>query len=169
MQEIKTSIILHGSPEPHFANTMRSILAQADKKTEIIIINPENADIVSYLKELQEKGASCSASEVRRETKGGLLNAAFKAAQGTHILYLDNENIEIQLKQGILEIFFLQMEYYPKAGMLYGDYELVESDQIKEVKLLKTTTAACVIIRIWAGFLCTVKRRWKKSVMQTKI
>lgn len=137
MQEIKTSIILHGSPEPHFANTMRSILAQADKKTEIIIINPENADIVSYLKELQEKGASCSASEVRRETKGGLLNAAFKAAQGTHILYLDNENIEIQLKQGILEIFFLQMEYYPKAGMLYGDYELVESDQIKEVKLLK--------------------------------
>jgi len=137
MSEIKISIIVHGSTETHFANTMRSIFAQADQKIELIIMNPEDADISAYLTELNDKGIASTATAVQSETKGGMLNAAFKSAKAPYILYLDNENQEIQLKQGALELLFLQMGYYPKVGMIYSDYELVENGQVKEVKLLK--------------------------------
>ena len=137
MSEIKISIILHGSGESHFASTMQSVVAQVDQSTEVIIVNPENADISSYLKGLKDQGVSASANSVQTETKGGLLNAAFKAAQAPYILYLDNEDVEIQLKQGILELLFLQMQYYPHAGMIYSDYDIVENETTNEIHLLK--------------------------------
>lgn len=137
MSEIKISIVVHGSTEAHFANTMRSIFAQADQKIELIIMNPEDADISAYLAELKHKGITSSATAVQSKTKGGMLNAAFKSASAPYILYLDNENQEIQLKQGALELLFLQMGYYPKVGMIYADYELIDNGQVNEVKLLK--------------------------------
>ena len=137
MSDLKMSFIVHGSGDAHFANTMRSVIAQSDAGTEIIIINPEDANITPYLSELKEKGVQASASAIQSSSYADLLNSAFTAAQAPYILYLDNREIEIQLKQGIVDLMFLELHYQPNAGMVYSDYELNENDEVKEVHLLK--------------------------------
>ncbi len=137
MSDLKISFIVHGSGEAHFANTMHSIMAQSDASTEIVIINPEDANITPYLNELKGKGVQASVSAIQSSSYAELLNAAFKAAKAPYLLYLDNRDTEIQLKQGIVELLFLEMQYQPNAGMVYADYELHENGTIKEVHLLK--------------------------------
>ena len=137
MSSIKISIVLHGSTEAHFANSMQAILAQADPQTEVIVINPEDADISPYLSNLKEKGIDASASAIESQNKAELLNAAFQKAQAPYILYLDNADCEIQIKQGALELLFLEMQFYDNVGMIYGDYEQSGGGSVKEIKLLK--------------------------------
>lgn len=137
MQQTNISIVLHGSKEEHFKLTMRSLLVQTDRKIEIIVINPEDADISSYLSDLKDKGIPANVVPVEQSTRGGLLNVAFKSAKSPYILYLDNSEHEIQLKLGALELFFLEMEHYPQAGMVYADYQLIQSGKEQDIHLLK--------------------------------
>ncbi len=137
MSSIKISIVLHGSTEDHFANSMQAILAQANQQTEVIVIKPEDVDIISYLTDLKEKGIKAFASAIESKNKAEILNAAFRKAQAPYILYLDNADCGIKIKQGALELLFLEMQFYNKVGMIYGDYEQIDNGTTKEIKLLK--------------------------------
>ncbi len=64
-----------------------------------------------------------------------LFNQVFGLASDL-ILYIDNRNTQIILKNACISAFRLASERNPEAGFFYGDYELQDGELIREIKLL---------------------------------
>jgi len=131
------SVILHYDSRNtdmanQFARTLTSIMNQTVLPAEVLVL--DGSPDVNF-------GIETGTIPVRiipmTDGFSRAMNAALQTACGQFVIYLDNAGSEVVLKQSFTETTLLMTEKYPMLGMLYGDYELVMADQIKEIRLLK--------------------------------
>ena len=140
MKQAKVSIILHFPKEaPYgkdgFLRTVKSIFKQTSKNIEVVIIGEDS--------DLSAKIAEQNTSELavhfinNQATLGESLNQAFKVTDSQYLMYIDNREAEIVLKQATIDLCLLTAHQEKDFGLIYGDYEINENNQIKEIHLLK--------------------------------
>ena len=132
----QTTIVLHYTPDDPeiFADTAESILYLQDPDFNVRIISPVS-DI-----EIKSTNIRTDIDIIKVDKKANLsqqLKAAFAGLDTSYILYLDNRENRILLKQSAHNLFLLTAKRnIEKMGMIYADYER-EDDNIKEIHLLK--------------------------------
>ena len=131
-----TTIIFHHNSnsqqtEQHLKQTMNSIekLSNTEHETIILATNKNNTQNIftntnAKIIEYDEKNLSIG------------LNKAIKEASGKYILYIDNIQNPVYLKNSSLDAFLLAAERNPKVGLFYTSYELKDNGKIKEIHLL---------------------------------
>ncbi len=138
MSENLTSIVLHGYDDSNFSSTLESVCQQTSKRFEIIVIAEEAPEAVKGITEdVVPSAIPVKIVDGNELTLGAKLNRAVKASEGNFILYINNFETLIFLKQAALDLFLLTMEHHPEAGMIYSDYELMQDEQVREIHLLK--------------------------------
>ena len=138
MDEKKVSVILHQDETTRLLPALKSILNQTAAKLEIIILAWQAEEIEEIIAQHNTKNWLIKLIKTNNEQSlGQQLNAAFKAAAGEYLVYLNNQQSQVQLKQAAVELALESFSHHEKAGMLYSDYELEEDDQVREIHLLK--------------------------------
>ncbi len=140
---MKTNIILHYSSSAEYDNdaflkTIKSVFEQTDQDFEITIINSKNSDnILKQIDAINLNSAKVTLLTVKDETQSEQLNEALQGNKSHFQLYLDNRTQQIVLKKSALELYILAAENNKNTGMIYSDYEILEDNTIKEIRLLK--------------------------------
>ncbi len=140
---MSTNIIIHYSKSAEYNNevflkTMKSIFDQTNQDFEITIINSKNSDdIAKQIDAININSAKVTLLTVKDETQSEQLNKVFKGNKSHFQLYLDNRTQQIVLKKSALELYILAADNNKNTGMIYSDYELLEDNTIKEIRLLK--------------------------------
>jgi len=134
----KTTIILHSDQQNNqlteqFKLTVSSIISQINRDFDVIFLGETDAETRDRLKK-----NSIETTEINTESKGFamLMNEAIKKSEADYILYIDNRNNPVILKNAALEAFLICAERNPESGLFYADYELEDDGNIKEIKLL---------------------------------
>ena len=134
----KTTIILHSNQQNNqlakqFKLTVRSIVSQINRDFDVIFLGKTDAETRDSL----EKN-TIKTTEINTESKGFavLMNEAVKKSEADYILYIDNRNNPVILKNAALEAFLVSAVRNPESGFFYTDYELEDDGNIKEIKLL---------------------------------
>ncbi|MCD6565063.1 MAG: hypothetical protein J7K53_03885, partial [Bacteroidales bacterium] len=134
----KTAIILHSDQQNNqlteqFKLTVSSIISQINRDFDVIFLGETDAKTRDRL----EKN-SIETTEINTESKGFamLMNEAIKKSEADYILYIDNRNNPVILKNAALEAFLVSAVRNPESGLFYADYELEDDGNIKEIKLL---------------------------------
>lgn len=65
------------------------------------------------------------------------INEAFRISGCDYVVIVDNRYGPVYLKKGFVDILEIALKKHGNLGFLYGDYELVGEEGIKEVRLLK--------------------------------
>ncbi len=132
--ETNTSIILHADIEgSHFKETVHSIVNQTNKKFNIVFIGEINPDISNILLENNINFNWISAGD---KSYAEMMNEAIETQLSEFVLYIDNRENPVILKEAALDAFLLAAKKNPSAGLFYTDYELKTGENIKEVHLL---------------------------------
>ncbi len=140
---MSANIILHYSKSAEYNNevflkTMKSIFDQTNQYFEITIINSKNLDdIAKQIDAININSAKVTLLTVKDETQSEQLNKVFKGNKSHFQLYLDNRIQQIVLKKSALELYILAAENNENSGIIYSDYEILEDNTIKEIRLLK--------------------------------
>lgn len=114
-----------------FKNLLISLTKQTEKDFELILLGTADLKLHEFL---EHSGLKYSILE-ERDDYSGMLNEVF-GISADQILYVDNRNTHIILKNATLDAFRMAVERNPFAGFFYGDYELQDGDVIREIKLL---------------------------------
>lgn len=137
------SIVLHyaktaGFDENIFLKTLQSIFNQTFKHYEILLIYEEiEPEIKNRIEEINTEAAPVRYIKTKPGTLGRKLNMAFNTAEGTHVLYIDNQVNAVFLKRAALDLLMLTAEKNRNAGMIYADYEIEQQGVVREIHLLK--------------------------------
>ena len=140
---MRTNIILHYSKSAEyndnaFLKTIKSIFDQTNRDFEITIINSKDSNNISkQIDALNLYSAKVTLLHVKDETQSVELNKALQENKSRFQLYLDNRIQQIVLTKSALELYILAAENNSNTGMIYSDYEILEDDTIKEIRLLK--------------------------------
>lgn len=131
------SVILHltetaGENPGGLSRLMDSVINQGIDVREIVILNHQSKAPEFEIKSSRISVVDCGADELATA-----LNNSLKEITGSHIVYIDNREADIELKRSFLEAVDIIITKYPHLGMLYGDYELIENGERKEIRLLK--------------------------------
>ena len=133
-----TSVILHGYDDSNFSATLESVCNLTEKNFEIIVIAEEDQEAVQGIVTDTVPGSlSAKVLNGYDQTLGKKLNTALTEARSDYILYINNLETLIFIKQAALSLYLLAMEHHPEAGMIYSDYELMQDEQVREIHLLK--------------------------------
>lgn len=132
----KTTIIFHHNSnsqqtEKHFKKTMNSIEKLFNNDYETIILATDRKKAQSIF---QNTNLQIIKYDIKNPSVG--LNKSLKAASGKYILYIDNTQNPVYLKNSSLDAFLLAAERNPKTGLFYTSYELRDGKEIKEIHLL---------------------------------
>jgi len=65
------------------------------------------------------------------------INEAFQISSCDYVVIIDNRYCPVYLKKGFGDILRIALKKHKDLGFLYGDYELIGEEGIKEVRLLK--------------------------------
>lgn len=133
---IKTTIIFHYNSnsqqtEKHFKKTMDSIEKLSNTDHEIIILAADKNKVSNLF---PNTGGKIIKYDEKNPSIG--LNESLKVASGEYILYIDNTQNPVYLKNSSLDAFLLAAERNPNAGLFYTSYELKDGKEIKEIHLL---------------------------------
>lgn len=139
MQHTAISVIMHYSKEaPYgkegFLRSFNSIVRQTRKVDEIIILGEK--DIAKEV----ENDLGLSPKVIFIEEDKNLatsLNNAFSRSSTAQLLYLDNRQEEIILKNAACDLLVLAAHQEKKGGLIYADYEIQAGEEVKELHLLK--------------------------------
>ncbi|NOX90524.1 MAG: glycosyltransferase [Calditrichaeota bacterium] len=138
MKDIQCSVILHQDSEKRLTPTIQSLLLQTNQNFEIILlIAKKSEDMADQTEKYNTKSVPLQIVETGEATLGEQLNLAFKKAKAPFMLYVNNQETEIQLKRSALDLYLQTMQRHPDAGMVYSDYELEEDGVVRELHLLK--------------------------------
>ncbi len=138
MLNTQVTILLHDDEPQRFIPTLNSVLQQTNPNFDLFIISDKDSEQLKKLfqdNNLSVKAFTCIKNN--GQTAGALLNEAFKKVQTPYVLYVNNQNTEIHLKNAATDLFLQSIAHYPDAGMIYSDYEIKEGDSLKEIHLLK--------------------------------
>ncbi len=136
MSEIKVTILLHQDEAQRLQPVFRSLATQTNSNFEIILLAEDEFDPTPMQRQAGLNNA-VQVIYVRNQTLGAQLNRAIKQAKSPFILYINNRQTEIQLKQAAIDLFLETIQHHPRAGMVYADYELATEDTMQEIHLLK--------------------------------
>ncbi|HMA62639.1 MAG TPA: glycosyltransferase [bacterium] len=134
-EDKKVSVILYYSEKlPYgddgFKKVVESIEKQKPQPVDIIVLKQEkDSDIKTEIDNLK------LIEDFETVSKG--LKKAVQSAAGDFVVYIDNQQYEVLLKQSYLETAFMVMERSSNLGMLYADYELESDGEVQEQHLLK--------------------------------
>jgi len=140
---MRTNIILHYSKSAEyntdvFLKTMKSVFDQTNQDFEITVINSKDSDDISkQIDAINLNSAKVTLLTLKDETQSVELNKALQGNKSHFQLYLDNRIQQIVLKKSALEMYILAAENNKNTGMIYSDYEILEDNTIKEIRLLK--------------------------------
>ncbi len=137
MNQSNVSVIVHQDDSKRLLPTLESIFKQTFKNIEVIIITEEALNR-SEIDSINPSQMALKFIQVpTNQTLGQSLNQAIESASGDYLVYLNNQQSEIRLKQAAVDLFLESIAHHEKAGMIYGDYELEEDGQVTEIHLLK--------------------------------
>ncbi|HRQ31318.1 MAG TPA: glycosyltransferase family A protein, partial [Saprospiraceae bacterium] len=129
------SIIAHIPPEngsgKEFITLLDSIAHQIEQSFSLILLGEADAKTREFLDNTGLVYHLLPANDPYSE----VLNQAFGMAND-FILYIDNRSGHVILKQASLITFRIAAQRNSDAAFFYGDYELVDGENIREVKLL---------------------------------
>ncbi|MHB2148562.1 glycosyltransferase [Calditrichota bacterium LG25] len=139
MKKIDVSVVLHQEEPQRLLPTLESIFSQTNHDIEILLITsqPQALDQSEMTKGNQRKLPFNLVEVSESQTQGEQLNAAIDMAQGRYILYINNQQSEIRLKQAAIDLLLESVVHHKNAGMIYSDYELEEDGHVTELHLLK--------------------------------
>jgi glycosyltransferase involved in cell wall biosynthesis len=117
---------------------MKSVFDQTDQDFEITVINSKDSDDISKkIDAINLNSAKVTLLTLKDKTQSVELNKALKGNKSHFQLYLDNRIQQIVLKKSALELYILAAENNENTRMIYSDYEILEDNTIKEIRLLK--------------------------------
>ena len=138
MSEINVTVIIHQDDEQRLRPALASLANQTNKNFEIIALADQDREekirVLSTEVGLNVPMRFVPGSDA---TLGQALNTCIEQAKAPYILYLNNQNTEIRLKQAAIDLYLEAMVHHPSAGMIYADYELESEGNIQEIHLLK--------------------------------
>jgi glycosyltransferase involved in cell wall biosynthesis len=134
----KISAVLHFSDDlPYglkgFSKMLDSVLNLSRPIDELIVLNHKG----KYLPEFDFPSLSVKVINGNFENLAGWLDAALQTASGDYLLYLNNLTAEIGLKHSYIDAALICGVKYPRMGMLYADYDLIENGKCREIHLIK--------------------------------
>ncbi len=131
MPLINFPIIFHlpedQAPEIH-QRTYQSIIDEFGEEWEVFALQSGNGEFVG--------GPRVTTFQVKDLTYPQQMNLALEKCSGDWIIYLNNRSQPIFLKSGFRDIMEQVLLRHPNVGMVYGDYELVDREVKKEIRLL---------------------------------
>lgn len=134
MSKQLTSIVFFNSNEQNsVASLLASVKDQPNAEIELIALNASGSKMNIDTPFPQ----TVIDVDLENETLGSTLNKAFKAANGSYTMLIDNRTTPISLKRGAIDLFILGLARDARSGMVYADYDLEKDGETKEVKLLK--------------------------------
>ncbi len=129
-----TSIIVHSNfEEPYFKTTLNSIVNQTYREFNVVFLGEINSEISGILVDNNIEFEWVSTED---KSYPEIMNEAIEINLNEFILYIDNRENPVILKEAALESFILAAEKNQSAGFFYTDYELKSGKNIKEVHLL---------------------------------
>jgi len=140
---MKANIILHYSKLAEydinaFLHSIKSVFAQTNKTFEVTIVcDEEMGDIADQIAVVNTNSVKVNFVSVDDEILSAQLNEAFKESDADGHLYIDNRIQQVVLKKSALEICTLAVQNNKSTGLIYSDYDIVENDVAKEIRLLK--------------------------------
>ncbi len=140
MPEIKVRVIVHHNKnnDATFPDTLQSIYNQTYSHFEVLILNdPEIKLSEKLIVGINKNQTPTRIITESNDTLGGGLNSVLFSKNSEYILYIHNLNTVVLLKQSAIDLFLLACERNNNTGMVYADYEIHESEKIKEIHLLK--------------------------------
>ncbi|HCL00792.1 MAG TPA: glycosyl transferase family 2, partial [Candidatus Marinimicrobia bacterium] len=134
----KISVVLHFSDDlsyglKGFSKMLDSVLNLSRPIHELIVLNHEG----KYLPEFDFLSVNVKVINGKFENLAEWLDAALKTASGDYLLYLNNLTAEIWLKHSYVDAALICGVKYPRMGMLYADYDLIENGGSREIHLIK--------------------------------
>ena len=131
-------MILHQDDAQRLLPTLKSIFEQTFPYIEILLLTTDENLDQEKISQFNTKNLALNFIKINADqTLGSQLNQAFNHAQGRYLVYVNNQQSEIHLKQAAVELVLESFSHHENAGMIYSDYELEEDGQINEVHLLK--------------------------------
>ena len=137
---MKTNIVLHRSKSVNkdaWFRTLKSVLDQTNQDFELTIIDEIQEDISTGIEELNTGLKQVKILVPHGHQQSIQLNEAFNSSDADYHLYIDNRLQEVVVKKSGLEICLLAAKNNNNTGLIYADYDLLENEQVKEVRLLK--------------------------------
>jgi len=130
-------LLFYPENEPDsFKLTLKSIIDNSGEAQSIYIIGPEkNNELDKSLNNY--KNRKIIFINQMDETLGAQLNRVLEKITSTYLLLIDNRQSPVVLKKGAFELFDLACKRSKNPGLVYGDYELIDKNNTKEVHLLK--------------------------------
>ncbi|OQY04468.1 MAG: glycosyl transferase family 2 [Bacteroidetes bacterium 4572_117] len=138
-----TNIILHYSElaeynDDAFIGIVKSVFGQTNQDFELTIIsNKKSDDISAKIDAINLKSAKVNLLSVNDKKQSVQLNEALKGSDSKYQLYIDNRTQLIELKKSALDLYLLAAENNKNTGLVYSDYEVLENNTVKEIRLLK--------------------------------
>jgi len=134
----KFGIIIHAPEQQEnvstsFLKTLHSVIRQTDNDFTMIIIG-KISDTCEQM--LLDNKVDFLSLEVADRSYPTMLNKALEAFDGDNMMYVDNRQEHVILKQACLTTYSISAERNPDAGFFYSDYDLNTGQEIKEIKLL---------------------------------
>ncbi len=139
MKTVDVSVVLHQDDIQRLLPTLQSIFQQTFPHFEVLLLatQPDDPDL-KKIDSVNSNGQPVHLlSGNQDETLGQQLNRAFEKAQGKYIVYVNNQQSEIRLRQAAIDLFLESVSHNPQTGMIYSDYELEEDGKVNELHLLK--------------------------------
>jgi glycosyltransferase involved in cell wall biosynthesis len=139
---VEVSVILHlpkTLPYPYdkFLHMVTSLYNQNIQALEIIILDEQNnSDLKNSLSQMISNGLPIHIITGKSSTLGQWLNKALTKARGEALLYINNKDAEIKLRNSALSALLLSAERHPKWGFIYTDYQLIAGTKQTDIKLL---------------------------------
>jgi glycosyltransferase involved in cell wall biosynthesis len=135
---VKTAILIHTpDQEDHlstdFLKTLHALINQTEKNFKVFFIGKLHPTSSQMLRDNDIEFKSISNHDF---SYAELLNRIIKEFDGESIMYVDNRQNPVILKNACLETFLIAVERTPGTGFFYADYELNTGMEIREVKLL---------------------------------
>ncbi|MEJ2053076.1 MAG: glycosyltransferase [Calditrichaceae bacterium] len=140
MSKIEVSVILHldNGNITVFPDILKSVYLQTFDNIDVNIISEPGIEISQYeMKKINPGQVPTIFMRDKADTPGKIFNKAVQSAKGKYILYLYNPEIAVFLKQSAIDLFLQAYKRNTNTGMIYGDYELEENNDVKEIHLLK--------------------------------
>ncbi|WP_167608690.1 glycosyltransferase family 2 protein [Maribellus sediminis] len=139
---MKTNIVLHhsksaGYSQEDWVKTLQSVFVQTGKDFEITILHDSDSDISAEIEALNTSAVAITVLKLQDEPQSVQLQKAFENSNADGHLYIDNRTQQVVLKKSALELLGLTVKNNNNVGMIYGDYEMLENNEVKEIRLLK--------------------------------
>ncbi len=139
MSDKGVAIVLHYSePQDIFLKLLQTVFGQTNNNFEVLIIGVKpDEELKRSVSEINTESFSVQFFFSGKNSYSDSLYQVFKQAETPFILYMDNREIPVFLKNGAIDLFLSAAKRNRNAGMIYSDYELEEKGQIREIHLLK--------------------------------